>query len=78
MGGYKVPGSSSGSAPRRPAAVQNTTAGGVTLDGKVDHSNFADKPVTTVAKKAASKKNVFFSDSDESDEPVSTKPQPKP
>ena len=49
----------------------------MTVDGKVDHSNFADKPVTTVAKKAATKKNVFFSDSDESDEQDS-KPLPKP
>ena len=45
-----------------------TAAGGVTADGQMDHMNFAEKPKTAVVKKAAAKKNVFFSDSDESDE----------
>ena len=31
----------------------------------MNHLNFADKPVTVVAKKATTKKNAFFSDSDE-------------
>lgn len=38
----------------------------------MNHLNFADKPVTVVPKKAAAKKNVFFSDSDEDE--VDSKP----
>ena len=34
----------------------------------MNHQNFGDKPVSVVQKKAVSKKNAFFSDSDESDE----------
>ena len=46
----------------------------MTIDGNMDHMNFAAKPVTAVPKKAAAKKNAFFSDSDE-DSDQDTKPQ---
>ena len=42
--------------------------GGVTIDGNMDHMNFAAKPTTTVPKKKAATKNAFFSDSDEDDD----------
>ena len=59
---------------RQPARQEVNNVGGVTADGQMDHMNFAAKPTTTVVKKAPAKKNVFFSDSDESDEQDS-KPQ---
>ena len=49
--------------------------GGVTIDGNMDHMNFAAKPVTTAPKKKAATKNAFFSDSDEDDDDQDTKPQ---
>ena len=42
-----------------------SVVGGITADGQMDHLNFAEKPKTAVVKKAAAKKNAFFSDSDE-------------
>ena len=47
----------------------------MTIDGNMDHNNFASKPTTTVTKKKAATKNAFFSDSDEDDEDQDTKPQ---
>ena len=59
--------------------LENSNMGGVTADGQMDHLNFAAKPVTATKKKAATKKNAFFSDSDSDEQdskPVSvTKPQ---
>ena len=76
LGGGPRPGSRAPPQVTRTTNVnrQTETAGGVTFDGQMDHNNFAAKPTTAVQKKVATKKNVFFSDSDESDEQDS-KPQ---